>query len=181
MKTEIYENYDAFFKREDKSINGVSPEFAQANPDWADERGNEGCWDCADCARCARCARCADCSGCFDCAEKIEADEYPKIVGIHQAVLQAAAGENALDMGDWHTCETTHCRAGWVVRLAGEAGEKLESKTSTLFAAMMIYKASSPIRVSPTQFFVTNEEAMEDMRRCAEEEIKLNAKSSNNA
>jgi len=39
MKTEIFPDYDAFLKREDKSINGVSPEFAQANPDWADERG----------------------------------------------------------------------------------------------------------------------------------------------
>ena len=78
-------------------------------------------------------------------------------------------------MGDWHTCSTTHCRAGWVVHLAGEAGKELEKKTSTLFAAMQIYKASSPIRVSPTRFFETNEAAMKDMQRCAEEEAKLNA------
>ena len=27
----------------------------------------------------------------------------------------------ALGMDAWHTCEYTHCRAGWVVVLAGEA------------------------------------------------------------
>jgi hypothetical protein len=78
--------------------------------------------------------------------------------------------QGALEMNNWHTCETTHCRAGWVVTLAGEAGKALESKTSTLFAAMQIYKASSAIRVFPARFFETNREAMDDMKRCADEE-----------
>ena len=76
-------------------------------------------------------------------------------------------------MSDWHTCTTTHCRAGWVEVLAGKAGRALAEQTSTLFAAMQIYKASSPIRVSPTRFFESNEEALEDMKRCAEEESAL--------
>ena len=75
-------------------------------------------------------------------------------------------------MGKWHSCNTTHCRAGTVVDLAGEAGYALEAKTSTLFAAMQIYAASSEIKVSPARFFDRNEVAMEDMRRCAEEEAK---------
>ncbi len=70
-------------------------------------------------------------------------------------------------MGDWHTCDTTHCRAGWVVHLAGEAGYALEKKTSPVFAAMQIYKASG-YEISPVRFFETNEEAMEDMRKLAE-------------
>jgi hypothetical protein len=70
-------------------------------------------------------------------------------------------------MGDWHTCETTHCRAGWVVHLAGEAGYALERQTSALFAAMRIYKASG-YSISPVRFFDTNEKAMEDIRRLAE-------------
>ncbi|MGB0405020.1 MAG: hypothetical protein ACPGDB_02385, partial [Fusobacterium sp.] len=37
-----------------------------------------------------------------------------KIENIHQKVLEAVTTDNALDMSDWHTCETTHCRAGWV-------------------------------------------------------------------
>ena len=80
----------------------------------------------------------------------------------------------ALDMSTWHTCETTHCRAGWVVHLAGEEGKLLENKTSTLFAAMMIYGASSDINVSPTRFFESNDVAMADMERCAKEEAELN-------
>lgn len=75
-------------------------------------------------------------------------------------------------MHDWHTCETTHCRAGWAVVLAGEEGKKLEEETSTLFAAMQIYKKSSDIKVSPIRFFGSNEVAMEDIKRCAELEAK---------
>ena len=77
---------------------------------------------------------------------------------------------HTLNMGDWHTCDTTHCRAGWVVFLAGAEGKALEESTSTLFAAMQIYKKSSPIRVSNPKFFDTNEVAMADMKLCVEKE-----------
>lgn len=97
----------------------------------------------------------------------------PVIPNIHQKMLEAVSGKNALDMSSWHTCETTHCRAGWVVTLAGPDGKKLEDETSTLFAAMQIYKASSPIRVSPVRFFESNTQAMEDMKECAEKEKDL--------
>jgi len=73
-------------------------------------------------------------------------------------------------MRTWHTCETTHCRAGWVVMLAGEDVKKLEAETSTCFAAMQIYNASSEIKVAPTRFYEGNEKAMADIRRCAAEE-----------
>lgn len=73
----------------------------------------------------------------------------------------------------WHTCETTHCRAGWVVTLSGPEAKKLEKETSTLFAAMQIYKASSSIWVSPPRYFEDNEKAMADMERCAKEEASL--------
>ena len=77
-------------------------------------------------------------------------------------------------MDTWHTCGTTHCRGGWVVHEAGERGYALEKATSSIFAAMQIYKASSPIRVSPVRFHETDEVAMADIRRCAEKEKKLN-------
>jgi hypothetical protein len=101
--------------------------------------------------------------------------EIPVIESIHQKVYEAATSKpDALKMNDWHTCETTHCRAGWVTHLAGAAGRALEERTSTLFAAMQIYHKSQPaIPVSPVRFFETNEEALEDMKRCAEEEAKL--------
>jgi hypothetical protein len=100
--------------------------------------------------------------------------EIPTIPSIHQRVLEAVTQPNSLAMDAWHTCETTHCRAGWVVVLAGEAGKELEEKTSTAFAALQIYKKSSEISVSPTQFYKNNEEAMADIVRCAELENKIN-------
>ena len=91
------------------------------------------------------------------------------IDNIHQRVFEAASQPEALNMGDWHTCDTTHCRAGWVTFLAGPEGKALENKTSTLFAAMQIYKRSSPeIKVFPPRFFEDNETALADMKRCAE-------------
>ena len=92
---------------------------------------------------------------------------------LHRKVLAAASQPGAFDMGAWHTCETNHCRAGWIVFLAGEKGKKLETASSTLFAAMQIAKASSPIKISPVRFFEKNEVALADMKRCAEEEGKL--------
>jgi hypothetical protein len=96
----------------------------------------------------------------------------PVIENIHQKILEAVSQPDALNMDAWHTCDTTHCRAGWVVTLAGGPGKVLERETSTQFAAMQIYKASSPIPVSPPRFFETNEVAMADIQKCAEEEVK---------
>jgi hypothetical protein len=190
MKTEIFPNYDAFLARPDKAVNGVSPEFAAENPSYGEERNNSGCYDCSrcsdcsdcsDCYNCSDCSGCSGCSGCYDCSRCSRcsdmapmklgtAIQIPVIPNIHASVLTAVQGKGALDMSEWHTCETTHCRAGWVVTLAGEAGRKLEERTSTLFAAMRIYKESSPIRVSPVRFFDNNEKAMEDIQRCAQDE-----------
>lgn len=94
MKTLIFKDYLEFYHREDKTINGVSAEFAENNPEY--EKQNETNDDC------------------------------------------------------WNA---------------------LEAKTSTLFAAMQIYKASSSIRVAPTRFFGQNEIALADIKRCAELEI----------
>jgi hypothetical protein len=107
--------------------------------------------------------------------EKIGFPNVPVIENIHQKVFEAASCEGALDMSDWHTCETTHCKAGWVVVLAGKEGKALEDRTSTLFAAMQIYKASSPIRVYPPSFYGGNKEALEYMEKCAEEEKALSS------
>ena len=100
----------------------------------------------------------------------------PIVKNIHQAVLRAVKKPYALDMRRYHTCETTHCRAGWVVVLAGEDGRRLEEISSTLNAATEIYHASSPIPVSGARFFDTDIEAMADIERCAEEEAKLDRK-----
>jgi hypothetical protein len=72
-------------------------------------------------------------------------------------------------MDTWHTCETTHCRAGWVVTLAGEQGKKLESFFNTELAAMLIYKKSG-YKINPCRFYDSNDAALEDMRKLAEQE-----------
>jgi hypothetical protein len=93
----------------------------------------------------------------------------PKIENIHQAVLAAVSKPKALDMSTWHTCETTHCRAGWVVTLAGKDGAELEKfYASTAMAARMIYRESSPHKVLMKRFYETNDKAMADMKRMAE-------------
>ena len=76
-------------------------------------------------------------------------------------------------MNTWHTCDTTHCRAGWVVHLAGKPGYELEEKTSTVFAALQIYNKSSEIKVSPTRFYEDNQTALQDIKKCAEKESAL--------
>jgi hypothetical protein len=85
-------------------------------------------------------------------------------------VYAAASRPGALNMGNWHTCETTHCRAGWVVTLAGEAGRALEERTSTAVAAALIYQASDPGLERVPSFYASDRDALEDMRRLAEAE-----------
>ena len=139
------------------------------------------CSGCSDCSYCSRCSDCYGCSYCSDCsrcsrlknsrptdAVKVS---VPIIENIHQKVYEAASNPKALDMSTWHTCQNTHCRAGWVVTLAGIEGKKLEEFFDTPLAAMKIYDASSSLpKVSPVRFFETNEIALVDMKRMAEME-----------
>src|SRR5690606_30453131 len=237
METQIFKNYQDFLKREDRKVNGVSPEFAKNNPNYKEMNcSNRGCYNCSYCSNCSDCSYCSNCSDCsycsycsycsdcsycsycsycsdcsycyycYDCSycsncsycsycsdcsdchycsdcsdcsncsdlrnkkgeDADKAFSVPVIENIHSKILEAASKENALKMNDWHTCSTIHCRAGWVVHLSGKEGYKLEKETSTLFAAMQIYKASSDIKVSPTEFFKSEVEAMKDINRCAE-------------
>jgi len=94
----------------------------------------------------------------------------PVIDNIHQAVYAAASQPLSLDMTHWHSCDNTHCWAGWIVTIAGEAGKKLEEFFDTPLAAMKILDASSPLRVSPVRFFELNADALEHMKALAEQE-----------
>ena len=132
-----------------------------------------GCSYCSGCSGCSRCSRCSGCSGCLDCSYKQGKKvgngppPIPVIEDIHRKVYEAAIQEgNSLSMGRWHTCGTTHCRGGWVVHLAGEAGYALEKRSSPLFAAQQIYKASGFL-INPCRFFDSNADALADMRRLA--------------
>ena len=136
------------------------------------------CSDCSGCSDCYGCFGCSDCSRCYDCYDlkgaspvegNAESIEVPVIPNIHKAVYEAASQPTALAMENWHTCANTHCRAGWVVTLAGPAGKALESRYDTLLAAMKIYDASDPnFKINPCRFFDDNEAALADMKRLAE-------------
>jgi hypothetical protein len=93
----------------------------------------------------------------------------PVIEDIHAKVYAAASQPGALDMGKWH-CGTSHCRAGWVVTLAGKEGLDLESKIGTPAAAVAIYMASDPDRWKEERlpdFYCDNATALADMARMA--------------
>jgi hypothetical protein len=70
-------------------------------------------------------------------------------------------------MSGVHECETTHCRAGWVVHLAGEAGYDLQQKFNWELAAMLIYRESGA-PINPARFCDSNKAAIADMKRLAE-------------
>jgi len=107
-------------------------------------------------------------------------DDVPSVPDIHQQVFAAASQPGALDMSRWH-CGTAHCRAGWVVTLAGEAGKALENRMGTAGAAMAIYLKSDPARWGKSSderlpdFYCQNSEALADMKRMADEESAASA------
>jgi hypothetical protein len=156
--------------------------------DCSDCFNSSGCSYCSYCWSCSRCSGCSDCSGCSRCSDcshvafvcdkrRLQGNPrtsdapgpaIPTIEDIHAKVFAAASQPQALDMGTWHTCNTTHCRAGWVVHLAGEPGYALEHFYGTALAAQLIYRESDPQNpVSPVRFFETTDQAMADMRRLA--------------
>ena len=95
--------------------------------------------------------------------------DAPVIENIHAKVYAAASQPGALDMSRWH-CGTSHCRAGWVVTLAGKDGADLEAKIGTAAAAMAIYMASDPERWTTERlpdFHCGNATALADMARMA--------------
>ena len=89
----------------------------------------------------------------------------PVVDDLDRKILAAIDAGGGLRMASWHTCETTHCRAGWAITLAGDEGTALESRLGPERAGAAIYRASTG-RVP--HFFATDECALEDIKRCAE-------------
>ena len=181
--TDFYNREDKALNGVSQSFADENPEYEARNLDNEACWNCSGCSDCSDCSGCSGCSGCRGCRGCSDCsdlqwkdnqtdtketiANELETEQFatfaglkiPIIKNIHRAILDAVTPpDHKLNMSTWHTCGTTHCRAGWAVHLAGEEGYKLENLAGTCFAAMMIFKYSSPdIRVSPVRFFEANE------------------------
>ena len=107
----------------------------------------------------------------------------PVIPNIDAAILASIrknkeAGTNGLKMKSWHGnedcdetnwCETTHCRAGYAICLAGKAGFALEKKYGSAAAGALIYAASRPDKPIP-DFHASDEDAMADIEACAAEQ-----------
>jgi hypothetical protein len=91
----------------------------------------------------------------------------PAVKDLHKKLYKAVSDPAHLDMSAWHTCETTHCRAGWVVTLAGEQGKKLEEFFDTELAAMLIYRESG-YQINPARFYDSDADALVDIKRLAE-------------
>jgi uncharacterized protein YjbI with pentapeptide repeats len=93
--------------------------------------------------------------------------DVPVVQGLDAKILGVIdSGKGKLNMSTWHTCKTTHCRAGWAITLAGEAGLALEAKYGPQRAGTMIYRASTGF---VPHFFASDERALEDIRACATE------------
>ncbi len=63
-------------------------------------------------------------------------------------------------------CGTTHCRAGWAIKHAGKEGFDLERKLGPAVAGGRIYLVSTG---RLPNFFATDENALADIRKHAEE------------
>ena len=81
---------------------------------------------------------------------KLDAPALTKVSGhdlpspeVAAARLRDVAGAallvpQALKMSDWHTCETTHCIAGWGIHQAGPDGYKLEKAVGSAAAGAIL-------------------------------------------
>jgi len=76
-------------------------------------------------------------------------------------------------MEKWHSdgfCGTTHCRAGWVTHLAGDAGRVMDELLGTSAAAALIYAKSDHKMERTPDFHASHKSALADMKRLADAE-----------
>ena len=67
----------------------------------------------------------------------------PVVERLDSKILAAIEVGGKLRMCDWHTCETTHCRYGWAITLAGKEGKALEDRLGPQTAGALIYWKSA--------------------------------------
>jgi pentapeptide repeat protein len=95
--------------------------------------------------------------------------DVPVVPRLHGQIAELlAAGKGDLDMSNWHICETTHCRAGWAIHLAGPAGYKLEEEVGPAVAGALITIASCP-SIKVPNFYADTDVALADIQRLAAE------------
>ena len=93
-------------------------------------------------------------------------NRIPVIEDIHKKIW-GAVRDGGLAMENWHSCESTHCRAGWAIHLAGECGYLLESIFGPSVAGALIYQASDPGLERVPDWHASDEDALADIKRMA--------------
>jgi hypothetical protein len=109
----------------------------------------------------------------------------PAVEGLHQKMLvaiEAEPGAFSMDIqrsegggGCSDACTIKHCRAKWVVDLAGAEGYALEEIAGLSLASALITLASCPWLKRVPDWHASAEKALVDIRRCAEIECSMNA------
>ncbi len=119
----------------------------------------------------------ADLSGADLSGASLKGAYLPKIAKIENLftkILDAINSGGDLEMSDWHTCDTTHCIAGWVVSIAREAGRVAENLLGTSAAGALIINESCPyLEGKVPDFHTDNEAGMAFIKECAEKEKEL--------
>lgn len=95
----------------------------------------------------------------------------PTVPGLYTRIKNVIGpgGGGALDMDDWHKCDTTHCVAGWAVVMAGAPGGGLEHVTTPAWAGALIFAKTYPNEELP-DFYATNDAARAWITEQAEKE-----------
>ena len=97
-KTEVFNGYWDFLKREDKTVNGVSPSFAKEHPDYKqDNKSNIGCWNCINCTHSEYCYLCTDCTDCKNCSFSTAVEKGHRIEFIDNSIILTHEQEKNLN------------------------------------------------------------------------------------
>jgi len=134
----------------------VGVDFTGANLAGGDFRGSDLYISEFDCANCTG----TDFTGAnldrtsFDQANLTDTKiDFQIEEGLLAKVAQhALANDKALDMDDWHTCDTVHCIAGWACKLAKD--QRLETIYGTPIAGLLLLGTKAY-----SHFYDTTEEA----------------------
>jgi hypothetical protein len=140
------------------------------------------CTKCSECNSCNKCtgslylSKCTECVNCIDesnCIELKDSPEnnwfiVPRIDNIHTKIYDSV--RNQINRKQPFNCETPYCRAEWAIYFGGIRAKELEQKTSTIFAAMMVYKYSSQVPVNPSYYLLTPEQNFSDIESCSKGE-----------
>lgn len=102
---------------------------------------------------------------CIINALSANAVDVPYVPNLDAAIYGAINGPgNSLDMRHWHNCETTHCRAGWAIHLAGREGYMLEAVVGAAKAGALIYLKNAGYIPN---FYENDHRAMKDIEERA--------------